>query len=318
MPGPYDSGGRGSERAVAAALAFVCVTLVGAGPEPTHEELIGRAAGWSGLGRAAFVSVKPDMAVAIIGREGPGRTGGVVRNIELHGEVTNEAAAKDFGYRSIRSQVDIDCSSRRDRVVRIDFYADHSLRGRSRTRRTPGDWAHPSPNAYLSDVIDAVCAPAPAGLRVAEAGALTAPAALTASPAPGAVRAESGPPAPAVIKVADATPAKPLRSAPVPAPRPATKSASMPVLALALAPGIAAPESTIAAQIAASSSAAGAALALRSVRGRLPAGANGKVVAATVNGRQVYRAIVQGFASNADARQFCQAQRKAGEDCWVR
>ncbi len=324
---------------------MVCTTLAlcaAAGPS-THEELISRVTGWTGLGRTAFVSVKPDMAVAIVRRDGADRASGVVRNIELHGEVTNEAAAGEFGYRSIRSQVDVDCSSRRDRVVRVDLFADHNLTGRSQTRRGPGGWAHPSPDAYLADVIDAVCAPASATLRLAaEAPASPSPAApsvapprppqaqvirvaaqatpgaqgVTPAPAVPATVTRSAPrsAAPAVINIADATAVR----APAPAPTRAPPPKAAPVLALALGPGVSIADSGVVAQIAASASASGAAQALRGVRGRLAPGLSASVAPATVNGRQVYRAIVQGFASRSQANAFCSAQEKAGEDCFVR
>ena len=98
---------------------------------------------------------RSDMQVSIR-HIGPG-DGGVVRDVELQGEAASEAAARDYGFRSMRQVVDIDCTSRRDRVAQMQVFAGHELRGASATQRPPGQWAAPSPDAYLADVINAVC-----------------------------------------------------------------------------------------------------------------------------------------------------------------
>ncbi len=337
------------------ALACAAVALSAASGVPTHEELINRVTGWTGLGRGAFVSVKPDMAVAVVRHDGPERASGLIRNVELRGEVTNEAAAREFGYRSVRSQVDLDCATRRDRVVRIDLYAEHNLGGRSQTRRPPGGWAHPSPDAYLSDVLDAVCAPASASLRLAAAGEPADPQPTAPGTGAGLREAPQKPSPPAIVRVADRAPAnRPPPSSPVqevistaPAPpkppaapivrvvddspakpprplvlktaaRAPPKAVSAPMLALALGPAVPASDGAVVAQIAASESAAGASQALGGLKGRLTGGLTARVAPATVNGRQVYRAVVEGFSTRADARAFCSSRLKLGEDCFVR
>ena len=364
MSGSQDSCGAILEPKRSSALALACaaLALAGASGIPTHDELINRAIGWTGLGRSAFVSVKPDMAVAVVRHDGPERASGLVRNVDLRGEVTNEAAAREFGYRSVRSQVDLDCSARRDRVVRIDLYSEHNLGGRSQTRHPPGGWAHPSPDAYLSDVMDAVCAPATASLRLAAADEPARPAAAPVSAAvspPGPRAAPLRPPPPAAVRVADRAPvpatpptttpeaiptapvarfaeAQPPVAAPVRAadnspsrpPRPLvqlatartapSKPASPPLLALSLGPAVPAGGGAVVAQIAASESATGAAQALGGLKGRLAGGLTARVTPATVNGRQVYRAVVEGFSARADALAFCSSRQKLGADCWVR
>ncbi len=356
MSGPRDlCGERPKPRPMGAVvLACAAVVLTAASGVPTHDELISRAIGWTGLGRSAFVSVKPDMAVAVVRHDGAERASGLIRNVELRGEVTNEAAAREFGYRSVRSQVDLDCSTRRDRVVRIDLFAEHNLGGRSQTRRPPGGWAHPSPDAYLSDVLDAVCAPASTSLRIAAAGEPdpqpTAPVtaaglrAAAQKPSPPAIvrvadRAPANPPLTALpiqeaiatapapprtpaapVRVVDETPAKPPKPLVVKtaARAPPPKAVSAPMLAMSLGPAVPASEGAVVAQIAASESAAGASQALGGLKGRLTSGLTARVAPATVNGRQVYRAVVEGFSTRADARAFCSSRLKLGEDCFVR
>ena len=218
--------------------------------------------------------------------------------------MTNEAAAGEFGYRSTRSQVDVDCAARRDRVIRIDLYPEHNLAGQPRTRHAPGGWAHPSPDAYLADVIDAVCSPPSPAVRLAAA------APDTARPAP----------SPVVLRVADAGPQRrtPAVLAPsTPAPHPVAGRPA-PLLAIALNPTPIASRGRVIAQIAAVDTAAGAAGALAGLKGSLPSGVSTEVAPATVNGRKVYRAVVLGFASAGDAHAFCTRQHRSGETCWVR
>ena len=83
--------------------------------------------------------------------------GGVIHDVELQGEAASEAAARDYGFRSMRQVLDIDCTSRRDRVAQMQVFTEHELRGAEAVRRPPGQWAAPSPDAYLADVINAVC-----------------------------------------------------------------------------------------------------------------------------------------------------------------
>jgi hypothetical protein len=75
---------------------------------------------------------------------------------ELQGEVT-EAAARDYGFRSMRSQVEVDCRARRGRVRRLLAFAGPGLSGPAAEKTVPADWAQPSPGAYLAEVIRRAC-----------------------------------------------------------------------------------------------------------------------------------------------------------------
>lgn len=257
--------------------------------------------------------------------------GGVIRGVELTGEAADEDAARAYGFRSMRQVVDVDCTSRRDRVVQMQAFPGHGQRGEAAARRAPGQWAQPSPDAYLADVISAVC----------RGGAIprdAAPPQLHASAAPAAPAFE--PPHAVAIAAADPPPAPPaprrpapvLRAAPVraaAAPKPAPVLAA-PIAAVAIVSGPLSPRAAPApaaaaargraftAQVGAAASPEGARQALGRVAGLMAGGVAGRVEAATVGGRLYYRASVEGFASREAAAGFCLKVERAGGACWAR
>src|SRR5215831_7773551 len=99
-------------------------------------------------GSVSGLAQRPDMQVAI---RRLGALEGGVQQVELQGEAASEASARDFGFRSMRQVVDVDCASRRDRVQRMEVFQQHGQRGAAEPRRPPGQWAAPSPDAYLAD-----------------------------------------------------------------------------------------------------------------------------------------------------------------------
>ncbi|WP_293406837.1 SPOR domain-containing protein [Phenylobacterium sp.] len=153
-----------------------------------------RAVVASGLPAASVVYVRSDLVVAIRGRGTP-RPGGLIEGVVLQGEVISDEAERMIGYRSMRSTVNVDCARRRDIVVKMTVFAEPQAKGVAINRHVPGGWVQPSPDAYLAQVIRAVCGPAPQ---------------LAASPPPEAVR-----PAPKVspAKTAPLKPAKPAKGA---------------------------------------------------------------------------------------------------------
>jgi hypothetical protein len=74
-------------------------------------------------------------------------------------------------------------------------------------------------------------------------------------------------------------------------------------------------------QISASGSEAGAQADLAAVRrrfGKAVAGRDLRVEKADVRGQTVYRAVVAGFASPAEAQRTCEALKALGQGCFVR
>lgn len=114
----------------------------------------------SGLPRGWVASVKPDIVVAIRDRDALGdRSPG--DRVRLQGEVIDDDAADRLGYRSMRSVVEVNCETRRDRVVEMEVFSDHGLKGTSQGRTLPGGWVQPSEDAYMADVIRVVCRATP-------------------------------------------------------------------------------------------------------------------------------------------------------------
>lgn len=114
----------------------------------------------TGLPRAWVVSNKPGVVVAIRDRDrlaarAPGD------KIRLQGEIVEDEAAERLGYRSMRSVVEVNCGTLRDRVVELEVFASPNLKGVAQKRAVPGGWVQPSQDAYMADVIRTVCRAAP-------------------------------------------------------------------------------------------------------------------------------------------------------------
>jgi hypothetical protein len=172
-----------------------------------------RAVAASGLPAASVVYVKSDLVVAIRGRGSPNPNDGVIEGVVLQGEVISEEAERVIGYRSMRSTVNVDCSRRRDMVVKMTVFTQPQAKGVAINRHVPGGWVQPSPDAYLAQVIRAVCGPAPQVAAAPSTSVSPEPAKPTpkASPAKAPKPAKSAP-----AKVADLPPSSPPAGPPVP------------------------------------------------------------------------------------------------------
>ncbi|MFN3513191.1 MAG: SPOR domain-containing protein [Phenylobacterium sp.] len=249
----------------------------------------------SGLPEKSVVSIRQGLAVAI---RDPGtrRPDGVVEGVVLHGEALGPEAAETLGFVSMRSRVDVDCETRRDRVVEMHAFDRPGLAGTPRERPVPGGWIQPSPQAYLADVLRTVC-----GLRRSSDLQLAsldpdAPIA-TAETAKPRLRPTVGLEPPA---------APPPASTPTQPPPPPAK------------PAVAARPGRVGVQVAAAGTRAGAEQALLKVRRLTPAGVSGVVEEARVDGRTFHRAILRGFQTREAAAVFCRKVTAAGGECFVR
>jgi hypothetical protein len=260
----------------------------------------------TGLPRAWVVSNKPGVVVAIRDRDSLGaRTPG--QKVRLQGEVVDDEAAERLGYRSMRSVVEVNCETRRDRVLEMDVFDSPNLKGTAQKRTVPGGWVQPSQDAYMADVIRTVCRGA---ARPAEPVVAAAP-----SPAPSIVRPVAPKPtvrepisrileAPAAVFSAVAAPPPEARvpvspEAPITtAPRlPRLVEASGPTPAQMSPPALAAPPATPVA-------AAPTRLAPAKPRPKVPAPAPGPVHRAVAGGLAVQ---VGALDSDADARRALKA-----------
>lgn len=171
-----------------------------------------RAVAASGLPASSVVYAKSDLVVAIRNRGTPSEGGGVFEGVVLQGEVISDEAERVIGYRSMRSTVNVDCVRRRDMVVKMTVFTEPQAKGVAINRHVPGGWVQPSPDAYLAQVIRAVCGPAPqmaAALPVSEKPA-------PAKPAPKATPAKSAKPAKGAPAVIVELPPSPPAGPPVP------------------------------------------------------------------------------------------------------
>ena len=139
------------------------------------------------LPRAWVASIKPGLVVAIRDRDALVSRGPADR-IHLVGEVVDEDVADRLGYRSMRLAVEINCETRRDRVVEMDVFPNPNLKGEARARAVPGGWVQPSDDAYMGDILRAVCKAAP---RLAREDAPIPPPRPQARPSPEPARPAS-------------------------------------------------------------------------------------------------------------------------------
>lgn len=149
-----------------------------------------------------------DMKVTIRDRGQPGEAEGLVRGVMLEGEAAGEEAALAYGFRSMRSTVDVDCVRGRERVVRMEAYEQHERRGAASPRRVTGQWTQPSPDAYLAEVVSAICRGRSVREPARQLAANTAPPpSAAASPPPPAPPPAPPPP---VLRRAPTAPAVPV------------------------------------------------------------------------------------------------------------
>jgi len=280
-----------------------------------------RAVTASGLPRAQVVSIKRDLVVAIQNR-GTTKGGVLFEGVQLRGEAVSAEAARNLGYRSMRSTVNVDCARRRDMVLRMTIYPEPNGKGEPILRQVPGGWIQPSPSAFMSDVIASICSDAPSA-AVASPERPPPPATPKAAPPP--VRAPE-PAAPQPIAAAEdsetiATAVSARRRLLMPPGEPA--AAPPPpqsvVAARPAPPPLPTPPASgnFKVQIVAVGTARQAENALAEL-GPLPEPLRTSVETATVDGRVFHRALVTGFTNRADAKLFCEVVVEAGGVCFVR
>ena len=282
------------------ALALLIAAGAAAAAEPPQKPLIDGFVTHSGLPRTWVVAVKPEIVVAIRDRDAL-KPGEGAQRVRLQGEAADEDMAERLGYRSMRSAVEINCETRRDRVVEMEVFPQHDLKGPGQKRPVPGGWVQPSEDAYLADVIRTVCR-APRQVQ-AQAGteALQLGPAVTAKP----------PPRPGPVVLAKTAPPPPTKAE-------APRLMSLVTTAVPAAPSPSPSPSAgrLQAQVGALDTEADARRALDKLA--LPSGASTRIETATVGGRVYYRALVSGFAAPAQAQAFCAEQRRRAAPCMIR
>ena len=265
-------------------IALVVLTaLAPTAVAATRAELVARMTAWTGLTARSVVAVTPEIVVALVGRGTPDSARTLV-GVQIEGEIVDEATAEARGWRSMRTRLDVACTTRMVRIAEMRTFTRRNGAGEGVPHKAPADWTQPSPGAYLGDVVTALCGAQDPGLRglrgfIAES--------LSQSPdpvsAPGADMAAASPVAP--------RPAAPTR----------------------LSEGVRV-------QIAAAPGPGEAQAALDGFIARTPLadGLRAQIEPATVGGRALQRVLIGGFASVGEARRYCANLRANGGDCFVR
>ena len=302
-----------------------------------------RAVNVANLPRASVVFAGADLVVAIRDRGVRSAGGGVFEGVALQGEVISEQGAQALGYRSMRSTLSIDCVRRRDLVTRMTVYADANAKGLAIVRQVPGDWAQPSPGAYLAAVNRAICGTEPIVAKAASPKAapksqprvrdeaVDAPAPAFQPVPPTAVAVSDDPDAPMTTAVeagfrtrSAASPQQTVEQAVVadvvppspPALRgPVAEPAFPKRTAAARPPTRPTSPGKVAVQVAASATEAQAREALARLKRRIATPLSAEVRKVEVDGRTYHRAIIKGFQTRGEAQAFCAS---LGSDCFVR
>jgi hypothetical protein len=280
-------------------LAVCALSLASGGARagdasPDRVQAVRQMQAWTRLPARAVVAVTPEMSVALLGRGQTGKIAGRLDGVELQGEVLDDAFAEARGWRSMRLKVDIACGDGGSTWVRrMTVYPGHDHAGAGREASIPVGWVRPKPEAYLGQVVDALCGQTPS----VDAGT-SSPAVAQAIQTP-----ERAPP---VLRPA-------LQPSPAPSPPPTiAKPAAVATQSSIHGPMV---------QIAASPEEADAQRADRGPAASL-IGADPALTfhtePAISGGRKVYRALVSGFADRAAAERWCAGLRQAGGACFLR
>jgi hypothetical protein len=131
---------------------------------------------------------RADITLTLVRRGARQPDSPIVSDVEIQGEVTSDASAQALGFRSMVAVADVDCGSRRDRVLQFDGYDGGGLTGALRAVVPSDTWETPS-GSQAAHVLASVCGTAET------TGVARAPAPLEAAAAPSAARPPAQPPA---------------------------------------------------------------------------------------------------------------------------
>jgi hypothetical protein len=236
------------------------------------------------------VDVAPSAITAVVSVTPMGETRGFLATI--NSEALNPDIESHDGVASWSIPVEVDCERRSVRLGVMTGYRNRDLRTEPKVLR-PADSAfvNPTPSAPLGAVVRALCdrdfrRPLTGAARVARAP----PAPKPASP-------------PLTVVSPSAAAPRVKTAAPRPPPRPGPVNPSIQV------------------QVGASTSLPDAKGLMARFRRKFAtdlAGLSGDVATAEVDGKTVYRALVTGFRSAAEANALCGRLKTGGQACFVR
>jgi hypothetical protein len=273
-----------------------------------------------------IVDVGPSAVTAVTSSTPTGDPRGFI--VSIASEATDPAIGKQEDILSWKIPVEIDCERRAVRLGDMTGFPSRDLKSAPRTvRQADTQWVQPSMSAPLGAVLKAMCdrdfkRPFASGGKVAAAK----------TPPPG--------PPPVVVALNPPTKPQPLSSAAAGGTAPdkadkaeakgKTRTPAAPVEAKAETPAQPAAKparavghgtSPYAVQVGASPSQDDAKGLIAHVQKKFAGEVSGlktDVVAATVDGKTVYRALISGFGGAGDANALCQQLKASGQACFVR
>jgi hypothetical protein len=270
------------------------------------------------------VDVGPSAVTAVTAAVPTGQPRGFLANVASEALDPQIAGRESIAAWSI--PVEIDCDKHAVRLGVMTGFRSRDLVSESRVvRQADTDWVTPTSSAPLGAVARALC---DRDFRRPFAGhtRLAARAPKATPSVPVAALRPSPPPADAAVATAPRLPT--LRTTPAPEPaetptRTAHAKASETRTAEAGAPRTKPPVGggAIAVQIGASPSLPDLQRLLDKAKKRFAddlGGLTTKVATVQVNGKTVNRALISGFASNAEANAFCKTLSAQGQACFIR
>ena len=273
---------------IAAGAAAAAAPSGGDYPASTSEsEILRWVAARTTIARGMILMIEPRAVIALTVRPSP--PSGALARAELREELTGE----DAKTRSARFLVDLDCSSRRYRIVERRMYALPDLRGEPQTDLQARPWAPVEEASPIARAWQAACTPSFVYPYASVAVA-------TAPPAP-----PPKPPAPRVQAAAAAPPGSAASAWQAPsAPSPPTSR-----------PVITGPYSAVLGSYTVRANATAASEKVDRILANQMFGRRKALVAATVKGVSYTVLTVSGFASASEAAGFCTAARAIPLEC---
>lgn len=248
--------------------------------------------------------------------------------VSVRAEALTPDASSRSGVISWQTSMDLDCRGRRIKVGATTGYVSRNLLGQPLpVSPGDGDWRSPPPGTQLDSIWRAVCEKGyqrPLAASQLAQAIPQEPVTRAPTPAPPPLNAARPPtPQPAPGAQAALQPPRPQPQQPPKAP--GAPAAPLPRAAVALTPAPkAAPArraiADVAVQVIGSPNEDEARRATARVIARFsgqgPLASN--VVRAEVGGRPVYRGLIKGFASRAEANAYCGKLKVAGQACFLR
>jgi len=256
------------------------------------------------------ISVGQDIVVGVISR-GATSGDGMIRNVVLDLEAISPSLQTVMGGKSARVVINADCQSRRIATQSMQIFERPNATGTAKTKAVITDWTTAPAGSYGADVLDLYCKPA-------ALAALTTP--------PNSVSDIDAKPAPApsalAAKAAVKTPPRAAQQAPVRNDAGIKPGMLMTAVVSPATRGDAGGEHLrgFGVQLFSSLSSGEANATLQRLKSSYafwPAGREGFVSQAEVNGASRFRARLGGFARLKDAKVFCEKVTAAGGQCIV-